>query len=173
MFLISILIASVVANPISGLILAYSDWQTMFIVEAFPGLVWALVWIWAISDTPVSATWLDAGEKAVILQALEAEKSETRPVAGHWITTIWHPFVVLLALYNFAALMAEWGVNFWLPTVLKETGLSIATVGFLSALPYACGALVMILVAVNSDRVQERKWHMIAATALSGIFLPR
>ena len=171
MFLISIPIASVVANPISGLILAYSDWQTMFIVEAFPGLVWALVWIWAISDTPVSATWLDAGEKALILQALEAEKSETRPVAGHWITTIWHPFVVLLALYNFAALMAEWGVNFWLPTVLKETGLSIATVGFLSALPYACGALVMILVAVNSDRVQERKWHMIAATALSGIFL--
>lgn len=171
MFLISIPIASVVANPISGLILAYSDWQTMFIVEALPGLVWALVWIWAISDTPVAATWLDAGEKALILQALEAEKSETRPVAGHWITTIWHPFVVLLALYNFAALMAEWGVNFWLPTVLKETGLSIATVGFLSVLPYACGALVMILVAVNSDRVQERKWHMIAATALSGIFL--
>src|SRR5262249_25135453 len=44
-------------------------------------------------------------------------------------------------------------------------------VGFLSALPYACGALAMIAVAINSDRVQERKWHMIAATALSGVFL--
>jgi nitrate/nitrite transporter NarK len=29
----------------------------------------------------------------------------------------------------------------------------------------------MIAVAINSDRVQERKWHMIGATALSGIFL--
>jgi nitrate/nitrite transporter NarK len=77
----------------------------------------------------------------------------------------------LLALYNFAALMAEWGVTFWLPTVLKETGLSIQAVGFLSALPSAAGALMMILVAYSSDRLQERKWHMIGATALSGVFL--
>jgi MFS family permease len=76
-------------------------------------------------------------EKARILRSLEAERSETQAADGHWIKTIWHPFVILLALYNFAALMAEWGVNFWLPTVLKETGLSILTVGFLSALPYA------------------------------------
>jgi len=170
-FLISIPIASVIANPISGLILAYSDWRTMFVVEALPGLVWALVWIWAISEGPAFSHWLDAAEKADILRALEAERDEARPVAGHWLNTIWHPFVVLLALYNFAALLAEWGVNFWLPTVLKETGLSIITVGFLSALPYASGAVVMSAVAINSDRMQERKWHMIGATALSGIFL--
>jgi cyanate permease len=67
--------------------------------------------------------------------------------------------------------MAEWGVTFWLPTVLKETGLSITTVGFLSVVPYAAGAAMMILVAVHSDRVQERKWHMIGATAMSGVFM--
>src|SRR5260370_39312117 len=67
--------------------------------------------------------------------------------------------------------MAEWGVTLWLPTVLKETGQSITAVGFLSAMPYAAGAVMMILVAINSDRLQERKWHMIGATALSGVFL--
>ena len=87
---------------------------------------------------------------------------------GHWLTTLWHPAVLLLALYNFLALMAEWGVNFWLPTVLKETGLSIGTVGLLAALPYALGIVMMILVARSSDRLRERKWHMIAATALLG-----
>ena len=30
---------------------------------------------------------------------------------------------------------------------------------------------MMILVAFSSDRLQERKWHMIGATALSGVFL--
>jgi nitrate/nitrite transporter NarK len=55
--------------------------------------------------------------------------------------------------------------------VLKETGLSILTVGFLSAVPYAVGARLMILVAWNSDRTQERKWHMISATATAGIIL--
>jgi len=67
--------------------------------------------------------------------------------------------------------MAEWGVTFWLPTVLKETGLPITTVGWLAAIPPAAGALMMLVVAASSDRRQERKWHMIAATAMSGVFL--
>lgn len=171
MFLLSIPIAQVIANPISGLVLAHFGWQMMFVVEALPGLVWALVWIWAITEEPKDAKWLDPEEKARIVAALEAEEAQTVPVKGHWIRTLWHPAVLLLALYNFAALMAEWGVTFWLPTVLKETGLSIVTVGFLAALPPAAGALMMILVAIRSDRVQERKWHMICATAFSGVFL--
>jgi MFS family permease len=67
--------------------------------------------------------------------------------------------------------MAEWSVIFWMPSVLKETGLSISAVGWLSAIPYAAGAIAMVLVAINSDRMQERKWHMIVASGLSGVFL--
>jgi sugar phosphate permease len=170
-FLLSIPIAQVIANPISGLVLQHFAWQMMFIVEALPGLVWALVWIWAITEEPKDAAWLDPQEKARLIAALKAEEAGTAPVQGHWITTLWHPAVLMLALYNFAALMAEWGVTFWLPTVLKETGLSIVAVGFLAALPPAVGAVMMVLVAMNSDRVQERKWHMICCTALSGVFL--
>lgn len=171
LFLISIPIAQVIANPISGVVLAHFGWQTMFVVEALPGLVWALVWVWAIAEEPKTARWLDPQEKARLVAALEAEAEESGPVQGHWLKTLWHPAVLLLALYNFAALMAEWGVTFWLPTVLKETGLSIVSVGYLAAIPPAAGAVMMILVAISSDRLQERKWHMIAATTLSGIFL--
>ena len=171
MFLISIPIASVIANPISGIVLEHLGWQMMFIVEALPSVLWALVWIWAICDEPQSVAWLDAREKANLLAALQEEEAALAPLQGHWVKTLWHPAVLLLALYNFAALMAEWGVTFWLPTVLKETGLSITAVGFLSTIPYAAGAAAMILVARHSDRVQERKWHMIGATALSGVFL--
>ncbi len=170
-FLLSIPIAQVVANPISGIVLAHFGWQMMFVVEALPGLVWALVWIWAIAEEPKDAAWLDPEEKARLMAALKAEEVLTAPVHGHWIATLWHPYVLLLALYNFAALMAEWGVTFWIPTVLKETGQSIEMVGFLAAIPPAAGVVVMILVATNSDRVQERKWHMILATAFSGVFL--
>jgi cyanate permease len=75
----------------------------------------------------------------------------------------------MLALYNFLALMAEWGVNFWFPTVLKDTGLSIGAVGLLAAVPSVLGIAMMLAVAANSDRTRERKWHMIAATAAAGI----
>jgi len=171
MFLLSLAIAPVIANPISGLVLAYFDWRDMFLVEALPALLWGLVWCWAVADRPESARWLPAAERDRLVAALEAERTLAGTPRGHWLATLWHPAVLLLALYNFGALMAEWGVNFWLPSVLKETGLSIVTVGFLSAIPYVVGALMMILVAWRSDRVQERKWHMITATAASGAFL--
>jgi nitrate/nitrite transporter NarK len=45
------------------------------------------------------------------------------------------------------------------------------TVGFLAALPYAVGIVMMVLVARSSDRQHERKWHMIAATIASGLCL--
>ena len=171
LFLLSLAVAPVIANPLSGFILEHSTWRTMFVVEAAPALLWAFVWWWAIADSPRDVSWLDPDEKARLIAALEQEAREAGPVQGHWLATLWHPAVLLLALYNFMALMAEWGVNFWLPTVLKETGLSIGVVGMLAALPYALGIVMMIMVARSSDRRRERKWHMIAATAFSGMFL--
>lgn len=171
LFLLSLAVGPVIANPMSGFILSHSTWRTMFVIEAVPALVWGLVWWWAIEDSPRDAAWLDRAERETLLASLEEEARAVLPVRGHWLATLWHPAVLLLALYNFLALMAEWGVNFWLPTVLKDTGLSIQRVGLLAALPYAAGIVAMLLVARSSDRRRERKWHMIVATACSGAFL--
>ena len=171
LFLMSLAIGPVIANPVSGLVLHFVDWRAMFVIEALPALLWGLVWWWAVEDDPRDARWLDPAERDRLVAALDAETSAVTPAHGHWLATLWHPAVLLLALHNFAALSAEYGVNFWLPTVLKETGLSILAVGFLSAIPYAVGAAAMIFVAWSSDRSAERKWHMIAATGGSGVFL--
>jgi MFS family permease len=169
LFLLSLAVAPLVAGPISGLILSLSDWRWMFILEAAPALVWAIVWVVAISDDPRTAPWLPTEERGALIPILDAENNSIVALPGHWLATLWHPAVLLLALYNFLALMAEWGVNFWLPSVLKETGLSIGIVGLLAAIPYALGVVAMIVVAASSDRLQERKWHMIVMTGASGL----
>jgi sugar phosphate permease len=171
LFLMSLAIGPVIANPISGLVLHFVGWRAMFVIEALPALLWGLVWWWAIEDNPRDAYWLEPGERDRLTAELDAERATIAVPQGHWLATLWHPAVLLLALYNFAALSAEYGVNFWLPTVLKDTGQSILAVGFLSAIPYAVGAAAMLLMAWSSDRSGERKWHMIAATAGSGVFL--
>jgi MFS family permease len=170
-FLASLAIAPMIANPVSGFVLSVSDWRTMFMLEALPGLLWGFVWLWAIADRPEKAAWLPAAERERLIAELAAEAATVPPVAGHWLHVLHSRPVVLLVLYNFGALTAEWGVGFWLPSVVKETGASILQVGLLSALPYAAGATMMVLVARSSDRRRERKWHMIAATSASGLFL--
>ena len=171
LFLMSLAIGPVIANPVSGLVLHFVGWRAMFVIEALPALLWGLVWWWAIEDDPRDARWLEPGERDRLTAELDAEHATLAAPRGHWLATLWHPAVLLLALYNFAALSTEYGVNFWLPTVLKDTGQSILAVGFLSAIPYAVGAAAMLLVAWSSDRSGERKWHMIVATAGSGVFL--
>jgi sugar phosphate permease len=171
LFLMSLAVGPVIANPVSGIVLAYAGWRAMFVIEALPALLWGLVWWWAVEDDPSEARWLPAAERERLVAVLEAERARVEAPRGHWLATLLHPAILLLALYNFAALTAEYGVNFWLPTVLKETGQSILAVGFLSAIPYVVGCVAMLAVAWSSDRRQERKWHMVAATGGSGVFL--
>lgn len=170
-FLLSLAIGPLIANPVSGFVLSVSDWRTMFLLEAAPGLLWGAVWLWAIADSPAKAQWLPVAERDRLIAELAAENAAIPAHKGHWLQVLYSRPIVLLVLYNFGALAAEWGVGFWLPSVVKETGASIGLTGVLTALPYAAGATMMVIVARNSDRTQERKWHMIAATSASGLFL--
>jgi nitrate/nitrite transporter NarK len=58
--------------------------------------------------------------------------------------------------------------NLWFPTVLKSVGMtSIANVGYVLSLAWAFGSVVVLLVCRNSDRVGERKWHLLATGLIS------
>jgi sugar phosphate permease len=170
LFLLTFPIGLMAAGPTSGLILTYSHWRWMFVIEAIPGLLWAPVWWWAIEDRPGDASWLPQHERSELVSKLTIEEERSaQDTSSQWLSTLLHPTVLLLALYNFLALMSEWGVNFWFPTVLKETGLSIGLIGLFTSAPSMLGILMMLAVASSSDRMRERKWHMIAATALAGL----
>jgi sugar phosphate permease len=170
-FLMSLALGSVIANPLSGVVLKLSTWRWMFVIEAIPSFVWAMFWAVAIADRPETAAWLPDAERRRLSAALAAERAAEPPIGGHWTRAIWNPAVLIIAAYNFLALAANWGVTIWLPSVLKQSGLSIMSVGLLSAIPYAAGAVAMLIVAISSDRRMERKWHTVLMTAMSGIFL--
>lgn len=170
-FLLSLPLGSVIANPLSGIVLKHFDWHVMFVLEAIPALLWAGFWLLAVDDHPSQARWLPEAERAALEARLAAERDAAPETSGHWSRVIWNPLVLLIAAYNFLALMANWGVTIWLPSVLKAAGLSIVSVGFLSAIPYAVGAVMMVMVASSSDRWRERKWHIVIMTSLSGAFL--
>lgn len=57
--------------------------------------------------------------------------------------------------------MGLYGVSFWLPTLVKGSGVSDPLeVGLLSAIPYAAAVIAMVAVGLNSDKTGERRWHL-------------
>ena len=63
-------------------------------------------------------------------------------------------------------------ISFWLPTIIKQTGVSDPLrIGLLTAVPYVAAIVAMITVNSNADRVHERRWHTLVPCLVTGIGL--
>ena len=164
-------IALAVGNAVCGFAVSLVGWRLMFVVTAVPSLLWCLVWWWAVEDDPREARWLDPAVKAKLAAELTAE-AKTEPVErDHWLRTMWHPTVLILAFYNLLGLTALWGLTFWLPTLIVEQGRKIGMAGLLAATPYVVAVVITYFISASSDRRQERRWHLIVPTVLAGVFM--
>jgi len=79
--------------------------------------------------------------------------------------------VITLSLIYFGFVAALYGVQFWLPQIVKAFGLSNAQTGFVTAIPYLFGTFAMILWARHSDATRERVAHVGAPLLLTALAL--
>ena len=78
------------------------------------------------------------------------------------------PRTWLLAIVYFTIPVTLYGIGFFLPQILKTaSGTSDFRVGLLSAIPYAAGAIAMVIVGRHSDRTGERRWHIVVPALIS------
>ena len=81
------------------------------------------------------------------------------------VQALFNPRVLAVALVYFGAVACNYGLGFFLPTIVKGFGgLSNVEVGFITAVPYVVGTVGMIWWGRHSDARKERKGH--AAFAL-------
>jgi MFS family permease len=65
-----------------------------------------------------------------------------------------------------------YGINFWLPSIIKATGVTTNLgVGLITAVPYAISVAVMVLVTRRAERTNEKRWHTTLAAVLAGLGL--
>ena len=172
-FMAGLAVSGIIGGPICGAIIQYMDgyaglagWQWLMITTGFPCIIIAAGIYFLLTDRPDHANWLNPREKQVLHVSLG---NQDRPKAS-----------IKAALRNFWTWNSAWiyfllvcggyGISFWMPTLFSQAGIeSNAKIGLLVAVPNILGVIAMLLICRNSDRTQERRWHLTACFTLVAV----
>jgi ACS family tartrate transporter-like MFS transporter len=176
-FMTAVVIAGIVGGPVSGALLSLdgagglAGWQWLFVVEGLPAVVLGIVVLRALPEQPSQARWLTPAEQSALTTQL-AEEAALGSKTGSVDTirgALTSGRMWLLAAVYFTIPVELYAMSFWLPQIVKSaSGASDFGVGVLSAIPYAVGAVGMIVVGRHSDETGERRWHIALSAALGG-----
>ena len=173
-FMAGIPLSSALGSPVSAALLGLDGaaglrgWQWLFIVEALPSVVLAFVSYYYLTDRPVDAAWLDPEGRRWLQRRLALEDQRREHVSpASALASLADYRVLALSLVYFGAVACVYGVGFWLPTIVKGFGLTIAATGWVAAIPYVVAFVGMVWWGLRSDRAGERTMHLAVALALT------
>ena len=173
LFMTGIPMAGVIGGPLSGWILNSLDgasglagWKWLFLIEAIPSLLLGVVVLLYLDDKIGDAKWLSHDQKRLLEHNIEADGAHIESHSA--LGAFRNPKVWVLCAAYFGFIMGLYGVGFWLPSLIKASGITNAgTIGWLVAIPYGAAVACMLWTSRNSDRTGERRWH-IAVPAVVG-----
>ncbi len=143
------------------LVLGMTGWQWVYVFWAIPAVLLGIGVLFFLTDRPSQAKWLTTEEK----EALESQLAEERAhsTKGKRMTVfeaLRHPKVLLLALAYFCTVTGSYGVEFFMPSILKDWyALSLDNLTWLIMLPPLVAVGGQLLTGWSSDHFKERKLH--------------
>ncbi|MBK4738158.1 MFS transporter [Noviherbaspirillum sp. DKR-6] len=177
-FLVGIPVANMLGSPISGALMelhglaGLKGWQVLLLIEALPAVVLGVLCLYLLPDGPMQARWLTQQERSWLEDKLASEQKTLTQKHGDKLRdafTNWRVFV--LALINFCGIIGSLGIGLWLPQIVKEFGLRAGQVGLVTAIPYAVGAVSMLLWARLANRSARRLPYVVSAMMIAALAL--
>ncbi len=149
-------------------LLGLQGWQWVYIFWGVPAMVLGVIVLLMLPDRPRDAKWLTPEEKAALERQLEVEKAKR--AAGRRMTlpeAFSHPKVLLLAAAYFCSTSANYSLEFFLPSILRQWySLDLNAITWLVLLPPALALAGQLFVGWNSDRTKERRLHAVLPMCL-------
>jgi MFS family permease len=167
--------SGLVGAPAAGLVLAHMDgmlgmpgWHWLFLVGGLPCILLGAVVYLTLKDKIEDAAWLAPAERT-LLAARIAEQN--RHIGSHSLLgALKTPGFLTLGLIYFLIQVSSYGLNFWAPHLIRASGTTNPTVvGFLTAVPYLCGAITMVVVGRLSDTSGERSKFVVGLMVLAAL----
>lgn len=169
-------IALIITGPIAGWVLStpglfgMSNWQTLFVVSGLPAVLLCLPTLRLVPESPADARWLSARDRAWIERELAADqKTFALKSHGNPLKALKDKRVLLLSLLFLPFPLNIYGLSLWLPTIIKQFGVTDASTGLLSAVPYLFAVVGLYLVPRHSDRKGERYWHIVVVSGAAAL----
>jgi MFS family permease len=166
-------VSGVIGGPLSGYILnrlarshGLAGWQSLFLIEAIPAVALGIMIFLRLDDRVAAARWLSEEEKQRIATEITADAPAK---THHTIRSVFtSPQVWLLGVIFFGIEMGSYAIGFWLPTIIRRSGVkSDFDIGLLTMAPYTLALISMILVGRHADKTGERRWHVVAPCLLA------
>lgn len=176
-FLVGLPLASMIGNPISGWIMTsfaglygWAGWQWLFFLEAIPSVLLGIMVFSYLPNSIEAAKWLSTNEKKILSDNL---KKDTLAEQHH---SLWAALssgrVWLLGVIDMFLMMSTYAIGFWLPTLIRDTGVrDTLDIGLLTAIPHAFAIVALLANGISSDRHRERRWHIVIPMLVGAIGL--
>ncbi|OXM61049.1 MULTISPECIES: MFS transporter [Amycolatopsis] len=159
LFMLAGPVSFIIGNPAMGAlndlhgVLGLEGWQWIFVATGIPAVLLAPIVLWVLPKSPETARWLSNDERTWLTGELrrEAEAAGAQPHSP-W-AVLKDSRVLAMALFFLCFPLATYGLAFWLPTIVKGFGgLSGFGVGAVSAIPYVCVAIGLLVVPRLANR---------------------
>ena len=143
------------------LVLGMSGWQWVYVFWAIPAVLLGIAVLFWLTDRPKEASWLTVEEREALESRLAEERASTtrgkRMSVGEALR---HPKVLLLALAYFCTVTGSYGIEFFMPSILKDWyQLSLDNLTWLIMLPPLMAVAGQLSVGWSSDHFKERRYH--------------
>jgi D-galactonate transporter len=166
-FFMAIPLAGILGGPLSGWIMHslqgamnMAGWKWLFLLEALPSLVLGVAILLYLDDGIAKAKWLTESEKNLLARNVASDSAHTtahmsiRSFIGD--RRLW-----LMAAIYFCVVLGQYGLTFWLPTIIRKSGVADPLwVGVFTAIPYLCAIVALPLIGMSADRRRERRLHL-------------
>ncbi|MCY1217460.1 putative metabolite transport protein NicT [compost metagenome] len=75
-----------------------------------------------------------------------------------------------MCLIYFCFVTGQYALTFWMPTLVKASGVTgNLNIGLLSAIPFICAVVVMNILGHSADARRERRWHLIVPALMGAL----
>ncbi|WAS57520.1 MFS transporter [Burkholderia ambifaria] len=167
MFFMAIPLAGIIGGPLSGAIMhslhgamSMAGWKWLFLLEALPSLVLGFAILLYLDDGIAGAKWLTDAEKALLTRNVSADAEHTTAHLSIRAFVADRRLWLMAAIY-FCVVLGQYGLTFWLPTIIRKAGVADPLwVGLFTAVPYACAIVALPLIGISADRRRERRLHL-------------